>query len=172
MLNKKIEAALNEQIEKEAFSSALYLAMASWAEVKGMAGVADWFYVQSDEERLHMLKFARYANERGGQALIPALKQPKKDFVSAKKAFEEVLKHEQFISASINDIVALCVSEKDFTTQHWLQWFVNEQIEEEANATRILDKLNLIGDGNLYLFDRDIMSLRTSQTKNGAAEAV
>jgi len=172
MLNKKIEAALNEQIEKEAFSSALYLAMASWAEVKGMAGVADWFYVQSDEERLHMLKFVRYANERDGQALIPALKQPKKDFVSAKKAFEEVLKHEQFISASINDIVALCVSEKDFTTQHWLQWFVNEQIEEEANATRILDKLNLIGDGNLYLFDRDIMSLRTSQTKNGAAEAV
>jgi ferritin len=171
MLNKKIEAALNEQVEKEAFSSALYLAMASWAETKGMAGVANWFYVQSDEERLHMLKFVKYTNERGGQAIVPALKQPKKEFGSAKKAFEEVLKHEQFISSSINDIVALCVVEKDFTTQHWLQWFVNEQIEEEANATRILDKLNLLGEGNLYLFDRDIMSLRTSETKTGATEA-
>jgi ferritin len=162
MLNKKIEAALNEQVEKEAFSSALYLAMASWSEVKGIAGIAGWLYIQSDEERIHMLKFVRYINERGGHAIIPLLKQPKKDFVNVKKMFEEVLKHEQFISSSINDIVALCIAEKDFTTQHWLQWFVNEQIEEEANATKILDKLNLVGESNLYLFDRDIVSLRKS----------
>jgi ferritin len=166
MLNKKIEVALNEQVEKEAFSSALYLAMASWAEVKGMAGVADWLYLQADEERMHMLKFIRYINERGGHAIVPALKQPKKEFTVVKKMFEEVLKHEQFISSSINDIVALCITEKDFTTQHWLQWFVNEQIEEEANVTKILDKLNLIGDNNLYMFDRDIVSLRTPPTAN------
>ena len=166
MLNKKIEVALNEQVEKEAFSSALYLAMASWAEVKGIAGVADWLYLQADEERMHMLKFIRYINERGGHAIVPALKQPKKEFNAVKKMFEEVLKHEQFISSSINDIVALCIKEKDFTTQHWLQWFVNEQIEEEANVTKILDKLNLIGDNNLYMFDRDIVSLRTPPTAN------
>jgi len=168
MLNKKIENALNEQVEKEGYSSALYLAMASWAEAKGIAGVAEWLYIQSDEERLHMLKFIKYINERGGQAVVPAFKQPGNDYTSVKKMFEEVLKHEQFISASINEIVALCVTEKDFTTQHWIQWFVNEQIEEEANATKILDKLNLIGDGNLYLFDRDIMSLRTEGTGNTA----
>jgi len=171
MLNKKIEKALNEQVEKEGYSSALYLAMASWSEIKGMAGVAEWLFVQSDEERIHMLKFVKYINERHGQAVVPAFKQPAKDFGSVKKMFGEVLKHEQFISASINDIVALCVAEKDFTTQNWIQWFVNEQIEEEANATRILDKLNLIGEGNLYLFDRDIMSLRTPDTGSNTASA-
>jgi ferritin len=168
MLDKKIEEALNEQVEKEAFSSALYLAMASWAEVKGMPGVAGWLYIQSDEERIHMLKFIKYINERGGQAVIPALKQPKKEFSSVKKMFGEVLKHEQFISSSINDIVSHCIAGKDFTTQHWLQWFVNEQIEEEANATKILDKLNLLGDNNLYLFDRDIVSLRTATASKAA----
>ncbi len=163
MLNKKVERILNEQVEKEGYSSALYLAMASWAEVNGMAGVADWLYAQSDEERMHMLKFVKYINERGGKAIIPAFKQPGKDYTSVKKLFEEVLKHEQYISASINEIVAVCIAEKDFTTHNWVQWFVNEQIEEEANATKILDKLNLLGDKNLYLFDRDIMSLRTPE---------
>jgi ferritin len=80
MLNKKVEKALNEQVEKEGYSSALYLAMASWCETKGMAGVADWLYVQSDEERLHMLKFIKYVNERGGKAIIPAIKQPAREF--------------------------------------------------------------------------------------------
>jgi ferritin len=169
MLNKKIENALNDQIEKEGYSSVLYLAMASWAEVKGMTGVAEWLYLQSDEERLHMLKFVKYVNERGGVAVIPAFKKPAKDYVSVKKLFAEVLKHEQFISASINDIVALCTAEKDFTTQNWLQWFVNEQIEEEANATKIIDKLNLIGDGNLYHFDRDIISLRSAGAKSASS---
>lgn len=169
MLNKTIELALNEQVEKEAFSSALYLAMASWAEVKGMPGIADWLYIQSDEERLHMLKFIRYINEREGQAVIPALKKPAMNFPSVRKMFEEVLKHEQFISASINEIVSACISAKDFTTQHWLQWFVNEQIEEEASATKILDKLNLLGENNLYLFDRDIIAMRKKSGSKGAA---
>jgi ferritin len=163
MLNKKVEKILNEQVEKEGYSSALYLAMASWAEVNGMAGVANWLYVQSDEERMHMLKFVKYINERGGKAIIPAFKQPGKDFASVKKMFEEVLKHEQYISASINEIVGVCMTEKDYTTHNWVQWFVNEQIEEEANATKILDKLNLLGEKNLYLFDRDIMSLRAAE---------
>lgn len=170
MINKKIEKALNEQVEKEGYSSSLYLAMASWAETKGMAGVAQWLYVQSDEERMHMLKFIKYINERGGKATVPAFKQPGKENASVKKMFEEVLKHEQFISSSINEIVALCVAEKDYTTQNWIQWFVNEQIEEEANATQILDKLNLLGEGNLYLFDRDIMSLR-GEAGAGTADA-
>jgi ferritin len=164
MLNKNVENALNQQVEKEGYSSSLYLAMASWAEVEGMPGIAEWLYIQSDEERLHMLKLVKFINERGGKASIPAFKQPGTGFSSVKSMFEEVLKHEQFISASINDIVAVCITEKDFTTQNWLQWFVNEQIEEESNAMKILDKLNLLGDSNLYLFDRDIMSLRNAAT--------
>jgi ferritin len=165
MLVKKVEDILNVQVEKEAYSSNLYLAMASWSEVNGYAGVAQWMYVQANEERLHMLKIIKYINERGGHAAIPALKEPPKNQKGIKEMFEAVLKHEQFISASINDIVALTISEKDFTTQSWVQWFVNEQIEEEAQVTEILDKLKLLGEHNLYLFDRDILSLR------GAASA-
>jgi len=171
MLNQKVEIALNEQVEKEGYSSALYLAMASWAEVKGMPGVAEWLYIQSDEERIHMLKFIKYINERGGKAIVPAFKQPEKEYVSVNKLFDEVLKHEQFISKSINEIVGICVAEKDFTTQNWIQWFVNEQIEEEASVTKILDKLNLIGDSSLYLFDRDIMSLRSESSTGKTAKA-
>jgi ferritin len=168
-MNKKIDDILNRQVEREAFSSSLYLAMASWAEVNGYTGVADWLYVQSDEERMHMLKFVKYINERGGHAEIPALKKPATDYKSVKSLFQEVLKHEQFVTASINEIVALCVKEKDFTTHNWVQWFVNEQIEEEANATKILDKLKLAGDSNLYLVDRDIMSLRAAAAGGTAA---
>jgi ferritin len=168
MLNTKVEKALNEQVEKEGYSSSLYLAMASWAEVKGMPGIAEWLYIQSDEERIHMLKLVKFINERGGKAVVPAFRQPGADFSSVKTMFEEVLKHEQFISASINDIVAVCITERDYTTQQWLQWFVNEQIEEETNAMQILDKLELLGDGSLYLFDRDIMSLRKEA---GSADA-
>jgi len=171
MLNKKIETALNEQVEKESYSSALYLAMASWAEKEGIPGVADWLYAQSDEERMHMLKFMKYINERGGHAIVASLKEPSREFGSVKTLFEEVLKHEHFISASINNIVGMCVTERDFTTQQWLQWFVNEQIEEEANATRIIDKLKLIGDGSLYLFDRDILSMRSTSKSDNVANA-
>ena len=158
-MNKKVEDILNRQVEREAYSSHLYLAMASWAEVKGLPGIAAWLYAQSDEERMHMLKFIKFINEREGQALVTALKKPEKDYKSVKIMFQEVLKHEQFITDSINEIVALCIKEKDYTTHNWVQWFVSEQIEEEANAREILDKISLLGE-NLYILDRDIMSLR------------
>ncbi|ASB50557.1 ferritin [Alkalitalea saponilacus] len=161
MLNKKVEKALVAQIEKEGYSSNLYLAMASWAETKGMEGVSKWMYAQADEERMHMLKFIAYVNERGGKAIIPAFEKPPVDFDNVHKMFEQVLSHEQYVTKSINDIVGVCLGEKDFTTHNWIQWFVEEQIEEEASAQTIIDKLNLLGDGGLYLFDRDILSMRT-----------
>lgn len=163
MLKQRVVNILNEQVEKEAYSSNLYLAMASWCEKNGYAGIAQWMYVQSDEERLHMLKFVKYINERGGHALVPMLKQPPVDQTSVKEMFEAVLKHEQFISDSINQIVAVVLEEKDFTTNTWIQWFVNEQIEEESNVTKILDKLNMLGKDNMYLFDRDIIGLRKAE---------
>lgn len=164
MLNPKVETILNEQIEKEAYSSSLYLAMASWAETSGYAGVAQWLYLQSDEERMHALKLVKYINERGGHARISALKEPPAKQKGIREMFEDILKHERFISDSINKIVALSIEEKDFTTQSWIQWFVNEQIEEEAQVTEILDKLKLLGKENMYLFDRDIVSMRGGAT--------
>lgn len=161
MVTKKIEQALNKQIELEASSSQFYLAMASWAENQGLSGVAAFFYQHSDEERLHMLKLIKYLNERGGKAVIPALEQPPKDFKSLQYAFDNLLKHEIMVSNEINKLVDICLKEKDYTTHNFLQWYVSEQIEEEALARTILDKLNLIGNdkGGLYLFDRDLQNI-------------
>jgi ferritin len=161
MLTKKVEDICNRQVEREGYSSNLYLAMASWAEINGYAGVAQWLYVQADEERIHMLKFIKYINERGGKAIMSAFKKPPVDYKSVEELFKEVLKHEEFVTASINEIVALTLEEKDFNTHNFLQWFVTEQIEEEASARNIIDKLRLVGKNNLYQFDRDILSLRT-----------
>ena len=160
MLKKTVEDICNRQIEREGYSSNLYLAMASWAESNGFSGIAEWLYVQSDEERLHMLKFIKYVNERNGKAIIPAFKKPGTDYKNVEELFKEVLKHEEFVTSSINEIVALTLEEKDFNTYNFLQWFVNEQVEEESSVRLILDKLRLVGNNNLYQFDRDIMSLR------------
>jgi ferritin len=169
MLPKKVETILNEQILKEDYSSQLYLAMASWAENEGFEGVSGWLYAQAEEERLHMLKLVHYVNEREGKAVIPGIEAPPADFGDVFGMFDKVLAHERFISGSINEIVAVCVRENDFTTQYWIQWFVNEQIEEEASVKVIIDKLKLLGKHNLYLFDRDIMSLRGTAGAVGGA---
>lgn len=161
MLKKTVEDICNSQIEREGFSSNLYLAMASWAETNGFSGVAAWLYTQSDEERLHMLKFIKYINERGGKAIMPALKKPVAEYKSVEDVFKEVLKHEEFVTASINEIVAMTLDEKDYNTHNFLQWFVFEQVEEEASVRTILDKVRLVGKNNMYQFDRDILSLRT-----------
>ena len=163
MLIKKIEDILNEQIEKEGYSSNLYLAMATWAEANGYSGIAEWLYAQAEEEKMHMLKIIHYISERGGHAIIPTFKKPPVEQKGIKNMFEEIFKHEQYISESINQIVAATIAEKDYTTQSWVQWFVTEQIEEEAQVSEILDKLNLLGENNLYLFDRDIMSMREEE---------
>lgn len=165
MLSKTIQEALNNQVAMEAESSQAYLAMASWSEIQpGLDGVTDFFYKQSDEERLHMLRLIRYINERGGFAIVPALQQPNITFQSLKRVFEELLKHEIKVSESINDIVDLALKEKDFATHNFLQWYVSEQIEEERLARTLNDKLELVGDdkGGIYLFDRDIMLFRTA----------
>lgn len=162
MLSKRIEDICNRQVEREGYSSNLYLAMASWAETKGLAGVASWLFAQSDEERIHMLKFIKYINERGGKAVIPSFKEPPHEYKNVEELFNEVLKHEQFVTASINEIVSLVLEEKDYNTNSFLQWFVAEQLEEEASAQVIVDKLQLGGKTQLYVFDKDMANLRKS----------
>lgn len=161
MVSKTIEKALNKQIELEAYASQFYLAMASWAEKEGYNGTSGFLFKHSAEERMHMLKLIQYVNERGGHAVIPALKQPPKKFKNLIEIFKNLLDHEVKVSKEINKVVDMCLKEKDYTTHNFMQWYVSEQIEEEALARTIIDKLNLIGDdkGGLYLFDRDVESI-------------
>ena len=107
-----------------------------------------------------MMKFVSYINERGGHAIIPAFEKPASSWKDIFVMFDEVLKHEQYISKSINDILELAIKEKDFATQNWIQWFVSEQVEEESSVQGVIEKLKLLGKASLYMFDRDIMSFR------------
>lgn len=161
MLSKKIETALNEQIKIEAESSQVYLSMACWAEIQGFEGVAQFMYAHSDEERMHMLKLVKFVNERGGHAKVSELAAPPTEFGSFRDMFQTLFDHEVMVSKSINDLVHITLEERDYATHNFLQWYVSEQIEEEALARNILDKINLIGDdkGGLYLFDNDVKQL-------------
>jgi ferritin len=165
MLSKKIEKALNGQIEVEASSSQYYLAMASWAETHGLNGVSKFLYQHSDEERFHMLKLIKYVNERGGNAVVPALPKPPEEFDSLNAIFQSLFDHEVKVTREINSVVELCLEEKDYTTHNFMQWYVAEQIEEEALAADLLDKLKLIGNdkGGLYLFDRDLETFESQE---------
>ncbi len=164
MLSEKMQAALNEQVKIEAQSSQVYLAMASWAEIQpGIDNITQFFYNHSDEERMHMLKLIHFINERGGFAKVPALEQPILTFPSISHAFDALLKHEIFVSESINKLVDISLQDKDYATHNFLQWYVAEQIEEESLARTMKDKLEMIGDekSGLYLFDKDIIELST-----------
>lgn len=165
MLSETMQAALNEQIKMEAESSQIYLAMASWAEVKGFEGIATFMFKQSDEERQHMLKLVKYVNQRGGYAAISALDEPRLDYSSFRTLFRQLYEHEVKVSESINILVDIALTAKDYATHNFLQWYVSEQIEEEASAKVILDKIDLIGDdkGGLYMFDNDMKNF----TANG-----
>ncbi len=170
MLSTKLSEALNKQIQFEGSSSQYYLAMASWAETQGLNGVSAFLYTHADEERMHMLKLIRFVNERGGHGVVPTLPQPPVTFKSVKAIFEEVLKHEMKVTAEINNLVEITLKEKDYTTHNFLQWYVSEQLEEEALARKIVDKLKLIGDdkGGLYFFDRDMEAMAGAEsTKEG-----
>lgn len=169
-MNSKVENALNAQIEKEAFASQIYLSMASWAENNGLNGTAQFMYTHSDEERFHMLKLIKFVNERGGKAIISPVAKPSVDFKNLEDIFTLLLEHEISVTKSINDLVGLCLDERDYTTHNFIQWYVSEQLEEEALARTILDKIRLIGNdkGGMYLFDKDLenSTIKTSNTSS------
>ncbi len=158
MLPEKINQALNEQIAMEAYASAYYLAMASWCEQNGFIGTANFFYKQSDEERMHMLKIFRYVNEAEGKAISPAVEKPSHDFPSYTSLFETALKHEKKVTESIHQLTALATELNDYRTLNLLRWFVDEQLEEENQIQIILDKLKLIKDDGvgLYMLDSEL----------------
>jgi len=167
-LSKKMCEALNGQILKEGYSSNLYLAMASWAEVNGLRGSAAFLYNQAEEENEHMMKLFKYVNEVGGHAIVPELKQPPSTFKSLAQIFESALEHEKFITKSIHKLVEQSLDEKDFATNNFLQWYVSEQVEEEALFNSIMDIIKLAGiDGRgLYLVDHQIGKIKDKEEKS------
>lgn len=173
MLAKRVEKALNEQILMEGESSNFYLAMASWAENAGYPGVADFMYLHSDEERVHMLKLIKFVNERDGVAVIPAFPKPTFTFKHVSEAFRQLYEHEVKVTRSINELVGICLEEKDFNTHNFLQWYVSEQLEEEALAKTILDKIKLMGTepSAWYHFDRDLNGFTARSAAGPAAGA-
>lgn len=157
-MNTSIEKLLNDQVKYEASASMQYLAMASWADANGYNGVADFFYLQSEEERVHMIKLVKFINERSAKVVIPQLDKPKSDFESLNQLFETFLEQEIFVTQKINHIIFECLQHKEYNVHNFMQWYVTEQLEEEAVAKTLLDKLMIIGDDKSghYLFDRDI----------------
>jgi len=160
-MTNNIIAQLNQQVGKEAMASAEYANMASWCEVKGYKHSAEFLYEHSKEEREHMLKLMRYINDMGGHAVHPTIQDLKKDYNSLKEVFETILKKEQNVTQSINAIVATCLQEHDYTTFTFLQWYVNEQREEEILAKRALELFKVIGEQGvgLYMIDKEIGKL-------------
>ncbi len=154
-ISKKLVKALNDQISLEADASNYYLSMASWAEITGYEGAASYFYAQSDEERQHMLKIIHFLNVNGVAALIPAVKQPVKHFNSFESLFKIALKNEQAVTKAINKMTELAQKEKDHGTFTFLQWFVNEQMQEEQKFETILQKFDLIGRDKLAINEID-----------------
>ncbi len=158
MIGKKIEKALNEQINRELYSAYLYLGMSAQSHALGLRGAGNWFYVQYQEETGHALKLYKYLLEQGAGVELASIDKPKATFTTLLAMFEATLKHERFITQSINDLMGLAVSEKDYATQIMLQWFVTEQVEEEANDTEFVTTLKMAGSsaGTLLMLDKQL----------------
>ena len=157
MLNDRMLKGLNEQITKELYSSYLYLQMAAWLDDHSFPGMAGWMKTQAQEEISHAMIFYNYVDERGGFVELGAIDKPQAAFESVKAIFESTLEHEQKVTASINALMDLAVELKDYATRNRLEWFIEEQVEEESNAQGILDKVNLIGSGHgLFMLDKEL----------------
>jgi ferritin len=158
MLKSTMQQALNDQLAREMYSSNLYLAMAGYFQSINLKGFAHWMRLQAQEEMGHAMKFFDYLLDRGGTVQISKIDQPPSSWESPLAAMEASLKHEQFISQNINELANLAIKEGDHGTNIFLQWFITEQIEEEANVSEIVEKLKLIGDwkGGLLMIDNEL----------------
>jgi len=158
MISKKIEKEINEQINAEFWSAYLYLSMSAYFVSRNLPGFANWMQIQYQEEISHALKFFNYLNERGGRVILTPIKEVKKEWKDEIEVFQETLKHEQHVTFLINNLVNLAIEEKDHASNNMLQWYVSEQVEEEANVDEILQQLVLL-EGNkfgLLMLDREL----------------
>ncbi|WP_457754246.1 ferritin [Thermococcus sp.] len=155
MLSEKMLKALNEQLNRELYSAYLYFAMAAYFEDLNLEGFANWMKAQAEEELGHALRFYNYIYDRNGRVELKAIEQPPKEWDSPLAAFEAAYEHEQFITRHIHELVALAEEEKDYSTRAFLEWFINEQVEEEANVKKIVDKLKFAKDSPQIIFMLD-----------------
>jgi len=160
-MKQRVIDTINAQIKAEEESSRLYFAMANWCDGKGFAGSAAYLYEHANEERMHMVKLVNYLNERGASALTQALEMPQNNWDSIKDVFKNVLSHEEMVTDLINNLFEVCMIEKDYLTSNFLQWYIQEQVEEEASARSVLDKLELASSsqGGMFHFDKEMASL-------------
>lgn len=158
MLSEKMQDALNGQLNAELYSAYLYVSMAAYFESANLPGFANWMRVQAQEEVAHTDKFYTYINERGGRVILRPIDGPPAEWDSPLAVFEAAYAHEQKVTGLISDLVNLAASESDHATNIFLQWFVTEQVEEEASADEVVQKLKLVGDakGGLYMLDREM----------------
>ena len=164
MIKEKIEKALNQQLNQELYAFYVYLSMSAYFESMNLNGFANWMRFQAEEEKNHGLKFYDYILQANGRIDLKQIDAPKKSWKSVQEVFEDTYNHEKKVTESIYDIVDLSISERDHATHNFLQWFVSEQVEEEATALKILEKIKLIGDnqGALFILDREMGSRTNS----------
>ena len=144
MLKEKVLKAINQQINHEYYSAFLYLSMSAWFQTKNLPGLAKWMFIQYQEELSHGTKFFEYVHERGSQVVLKPIAQVETDFESVLTVFEKAYEHEQFVTASIYKIMDVAIEDKDYATQSFLKWFIDEQVEEEAHASEIVERLRMI----------------------------
>jgi ferritin len=158
MISKKMTDAINEQINKELFSEYLYISMQAWLADQSLDGMANWMDAQSKEEHFHAMKLFNYLIERGAKVRLKAIEEPTVEFENPLKAFSMALEHEKFISKSINELMDLAIKENDHATRSFLQWYVDEQVEEEASVDRIVNMLKMVGENGhgIMMIDREL----------------
>jgi len=158
MFSDKMNAAINAQINAELYSSYLYLSMAAWFADKGLNGCENWMKIQAQEEASHAIKFFNHVTERGGRVTLESIKKPDTEWASPLAVFQATLKHEQHVTSLINDLVALAMDGKDFASQNFLQWYVSEQVEEEATAMDLCNKFEMAADSKpaLLMLDKEL----------------
>ena len=158
MIAKKIQDAFNEQLIAETYSAYLYWSMAGYFESRNLKGFSNWMICQAQEEMVHAMKFFRFVNDRGGRVALTAIEAPPAEWDSPLAVFEAAYKHECKVSAMINALVDLALADKDHAANSFLQWFVTEQVEEEASADEVVQKLKLMADapGGLFMLDQEL----------------
>ena len=158
MINQEIQDTLNSQMNFEMYSANIYMSMATWFDAKNLVGFANWMKVQYSEEMFHFTKFYNYINERGGRVLLSGMDAPETEWDSPLAAFENALAHEMIVTGRINDLVIQATEAKDHATVNFLQWFVGEQVEEEASVDGVIQQLKLMegAPGGLFMLDREL----------------
>jgi ferritin len=158
VLKKKVEAAMNDQLQKEFQSAYVYLGMSAWAESQSLPGTASWLRRQFDEEQAHALRFYNFIIDRGGKVVLKQLDAPPVDYKSPLDVFQTALDHERSVTQAINELYDLVANERDFASQAWLDWFATEQVEEEKTVGQIVEDFKRIGDrgSDLLFLDKDL----------------